>query len=123
MRLLSLYQTGPLAARVSGRCGMTAVVLMLFGGLLLSLNAPDSQAESPSAEAVLAQAISVYDAAKARGHAWVMTRDGLAKAQGLLDAGDAPAALVVAQQALETAEASLRQADIEAKSWQARVPK
>ena len=48
---------------------MTAVVLMLVGGLLLSLNAPDSQAESPSAEAVLAQAISVYDAAKARGHA------------------------------------------------------
>ena len=52
-----------------------------------------------------------------------MTRDGLAKAQGLLEAGDAPAALVVAQQALETAEASLRQADIEAKSWQTRVPK
>ena len=110
------------ALRALGGVGAWAGVLMVVGVLTLGLNASNSQGKAPSAEAVLAHAMSVHDAAMARDHAWVTTRRALARAQDLLDAGDESASLLAAQQALQSAQASLNQADVEAESWPARVP-
>ena len=72
---------------------------------------------------LLSNADSVYETAKEKEHAWIITSRLLASARENLLVGDEEAAMADAKRALFTAEASVLQANKPDSDWQARVPR
>ena len=75
-----------------------------------------------SVQAVIEQAEAAYAMAKEKQHAWTVTTRLLEAARKAQASGDESAAMVAANRALFTAEASIAQADSEEADWHSRVP-
>ena len=72
---------------------------------------------------ILEKAEKVHEHAVMKEHAWTVTVNHIQAARNALASGDTEDALLSANRALLTANASLSQADREEKAWQARVLK
>jgi len=83
----------------------------------------ENTAPKSSVAEILAEAERVYALAKEREHAWTITRKHIKKAREALSAGHTEAALESAERALNTAKASLTQAERESVAWKERVLK
>jgi len=85
----------------------------------------NSQAENINSNTsvleILEKAEKVHEHAAIKEHAWTVTVNHIQAARNALASGDTEDALLSANRALLTANASLSQADREEKAWQARV--
>ena len=86
---------------------------------------PDSKGESEpiAVDALIEEAQAAHQIAEQKQHGWIATVKLIDSARELLAAGDEPRARQVATRALETAHASVAQAENEALKWNARVPR
>jgi len=73
-------------------------------------------------EGLIGQAESLHDEAQQKEHAWVVTHRLILEARAALSAGRIDDAKSIAAQAVQTAQASVDQADREQAVWSARVP-
>lgn len=76
-----------------------------------------------SVEATIADAVAANKQAKSLGHEWNVTGKAIKAAQEALKAGNLEEAMKLAAHAKYMAEASIYQADDEAKAWEMRVPR
>ncbi len=95
------------------------LVLLLF--LIAACAEPDNTADS--IEDIIGKAEAAHQTAAEQGHAWTKTAQFLASAKDKLANGEEGAAMVDAQRALLTANASVAQAANEEIAWKGRVPK
>ncbi len=117
---------------------LSALALVVLGLLVLGGCSQPESTETSSAEeqapaveaapevsvdALIAEAEELYQQAKEKEHAWIVTSRSIAEAKEALAAGDEATARQAAEKAVMTAEASLKQAEDEALAWQSRVPK
>jgi hypothetical protein len=98
-------------------------LLFLLGACAGHDNRAGSVTLDQDIRAILSEADVAYKAAKAKNHSWTMTARLLASAREALSAGNETTALVDAERALLTAQASLQQANKEENEWLTRVPK
>jgi len=96
------------------------VGLAILGCALTNVNVFADECDD--AVALIEKAQSAYEIVDAKGFAWVPTETYLADAKTENSAGACAEAIVRAQRALDTANAAMRQAEVEAAAWQSRVP-
>lgn len=89
--------------------------------LIVACAEPDKPADS--IQDIIGQAQAAHQTAAEQGHAWTRTSQLLASAKDKLSKGEERAAMVDAQRALLTANASVAQAANEEIAWKGRVPK
>jgi hypothetical protein len=82
----------------------------------------DKPTGSEAVALTLSEAISLYNAAKEKNHAWIVTSTEIALAEQAIASGDLATAQQAAKRAHLTAQASLDQARLESQAWRARVP-
>ena len=75
-----------------------------------------------SVQDIISEAQATHQMAMDEDHAWIKTSQLLESAKSKLTSGDESAAMVDAQRALFTANASLAQVAREKKAWKGRVP-
>ena len=94
---------------------------ILVVGILTATNT--SAAKDLSVANMIAEAEAVYQEAKSLEHAWIITKTHLKMAKTALAQGDELQAMAAAKRALLTANASVKQAQVENTAWSGRVIK
>ena len=113
------------------RNNKTLIIIFLSSIFLSACAGPDENKVSQevpkqdqaltSVQDILSKAEGVYAEAKALEHSWTVTAKHIKSTKESLAAGHTEAALVSAERALLTAEASLAQANKESKAWKFRA--
>ncbi len=103
-----------------GLLGSAAAALFVSSFIWGTVMADDSS--GVAIEDLIRQAESLHIEAQQKEHAWVVTHRLILEARAALSAGRIDDAKSIATRAVQTAQASVDQADREQAAWSARVP-